>query len=196
MLGWDILNCWLLMVMQVRSVLVEDWGWELEVGRDGGGRPQGGDWPLPEEGRGVMDESLQALATLPALPGQAALLASLLFLIISILPGLGWPGLSWPQEPDPTLHHQTNPTQPTNTQLVDTRYWLLKKKDFCITKSKTDSVMHLVIWQLTWDSDDGGILKVHLRGRFGLRKGCQNRGCEYWACQWRKGKSENDCLWS
>ena len=102
----------------------------MEVGRVGGGRPQGGDWPLPEEGRGVMDESLQALATLPALPGQAALLASLLFLIISILPGLGWPGLSWPQEPDPTLHHQTNPTQPTNSQLVDTGYCLLKKKTF------------------------------------------------------------------
>ena len=38
----------------------------------GGGRPQGGDWPLPEEGRGVMDESLQALATLPALPAWPA----------------------------------------------------------------------------------------------------------------------------
>ena len=74
MFCWDILNCWLLMVMQVRSVLVEDWGWELEVGRDGGGGAPG--WglatALPEEGRGVMDESLQALATLPALPAWPA----------------------------------------------------------------------------------------------------------------------------
>ena len=59
-----------------------------------------------------------SLACQPGLPAQAALLASLLFLIISILSGLGWPGLSWPQEPDPTLHHQTNPTLLTNTQLV------------------------------------------------------------------------------